>query len=115
MSGGTSWKAQGADLARIKLALLRSDVRWTMRTEQWVRKNFDQTKYTQKAIVQMMCDHVVQGKPVRGQRNSRGNDFHVWFNVDIPIDGIVRFIKFGIEPEEDESPGLLILSAHPPH
>jgi hypothetical protein len=40
---------------------------------------------------------------------------HVWFSMEVPINGHDRFIKFGIEPEDDEQPGLIIISARPPH
>lgn len=115
MSDGTSWRADRGELARITLALKRGDVRWTSRTAEWLLKHFDRTKYSQKNVVHLMYEHVMAGNPVKGQRNIRGQHFHVWFSINIPIDGVDRFIKFGIEPDEDENPGLVILSTHPPH
>lgn len=115
MSGGTSWKAMGVDIARITLALERGDVRWTSRPAAWLLKHFDRTKYNQKSVARLIFEHVKAGNTVRGQRNGPGQDFHVWFSVSVPIDGTDRFIKFGIEPEEDENPGLVIISTHPPH
>jgi hypothetical protein len=35
--------------------------------------------------------------------------------MEVPINGHDRFIKFGIEPEDDEQPGLIIISARPPY
>ncbi len=114
MAGGTSWTAKGTDLARITLALERGDVRWASQPEEWLLKHFDRTKHNQNSVVRLMYEHVKAGNPVRGQRNVPGKHFHVWFSVSVSIDGMDRFIKFGIEPEEDENPGLVIISAHPP-
>lgn len=115
MARGTSWIAKGKDLARITLALERGDVRWASRPAEWLLRNFDRVRFNQRSVVRLMHEHVAAGKPVKGQRNVPGQDMHVWFSMEVPIDGHDRFIKFGIEPEDDEQPGLIIISAHPPH
>lgn len=115
MSRGTSWIAKGNDLARITLALERGDVRWASRPQKWLLRNFDRTKVNQRSVVRLMHEHVAAGNPVKGQRNAPGGDFHLWFSMEVLIDGTRRFIKLGIEPEGDAHPGLVIISAHPPH
>jgi hypothetical protein len=62
-----------------------------------------------------MLEHILGGGRVRGQRNEPGRQYEFWFNVELPMAGQVRFIKFAIDPEEDEEPGIVIISAHPPH
>ncbi len=115
MASGTSWIATGTDLKRITLALERGDVRWDERCAAWLAKHFDRAKYNQKVVNRLLLEHVKSGKPVKGQRNVPGKDFHVWFAAEVEMDGTDRFIKFGIEPEEDEDPGLVVFSAHPPY
>ena len=123
MPEGTSWLVQGTargasggrDGARIRLALERGDVRWDDRTSAWLAKNFDRTKYNQRIVNGILRDHVLGGGPVKGQWSPEGENHPCWFAVNLEIDGIERFIKFEIEPEDDEDPGLLIRNAHPPY
>jgi len=119
MDKGTSWPARGIDLKRIKLALQNGDVRWNQRTAEWLAKNFDRIKYNQRIVNRLIYEHVKAGKLVKAQRTVPGQifkeHFDVWFSVEIEIEGTDRFIKFGIEPEDDDNPGLLIMSTHPPH
>lgn len=115
MSYGTSWDARGADLSRIRLALKNGDVKWDERCRDWVAHHLDRTRYGTDEVVRLMHKHIAAGGRVKGQRNAPGNDFHVWFSIELELDSVVRFIKFGIEPEDDENPGLQIISIHPPH
>jgi len=114
MVQGTSWKARGTELAKITLALTRGDVRWRPRLAEWLTKNFDRTKFNQRIVNNVMLEHVKAGHCVRGQRNVAGAELDVWFSVELRIDGEDRFIKFCIEPDDDENAGLVVVSAHPP-
>lgn len=122
MPEGTSWLVQGTakgasggpDGSRIRLALERGDVRWDERPSAWLAKHFDRLKYNQRTVNSLLRDYVLGGGPVRGQWNEKGEEHLCWYSVNIEIDGMERFIKWVIEPEEDENPGLEIVSAHPP-
>ena len=119
MSKGTSWPVLGTDPGtdgyRIRLALQNGDVRWDPRTSYWLGKHFDNVKYSVTVVNSMLWQHVKAGGRITGQRNVKGMDFDVWFYVNLVLDGQERFIKFAIEPEDDDYPGLLICSTHPPH
>lgn len=119
MGEGTSWTvtgtAPGTDGYRIRLALARGDVRWDGRTSEWLAGNFDRTKYNQRTVNGMLWSYVQGGGPIRGQKNPPGEDYEFWFDVEMDLDGANRFIKFVIEPEEDDNPGIVIVSAHPPY
>jgi hypothetical protein len=114
---GTSWTVdpRGPDYSKICLALRRGDVRWDVRCASWLRKHFDSTTYTQRNMPALMLKHITQGGELRGQHNESGKDYHVWFSINLPMDGQERFIKFAIDPEDEENPGIVIISTHPPH
>lgn len=113
MSRGSSWPARGTDLARIRLALQRGDVRWLELPGDWLRANLrDLARDTPGHIVDLMRSHVETGGSVRGQKNVPGKDYHDWFSVSIPIDSRQLFVKFAIDPDEDSDPGLVVLNAH---
>ncbi len=116
MAKGTSWTVhpEGTDATRIRLALQRGDVRWKQLTSDWLAKYFDRTLYNQRAVNQLIEAHVASGGEIKGQKNVPGQDHDVWFSVELELDGKQRFIKFVIEPEEDDNPGIVIVSAHPP-
>jgi len=119
MPEGTSWTISGTqpgtDGFRIRLALERGDVRWDRRTTAWLSKNFDRTAFNQTAVKRKIWNHVNAGGKITGQKNPKGQDHEVFFYVEMELDGKERFIEFVIEPEEDDNPGIVIVSAHPPH
>lgn len=119
MPEGSSWPvegtAPGTDGYRIRRALERGDVQWEPRCDDWLSRHFDSKRYSQRAVVALLCTHVRGGGSVKGQKNASGEDYDAWFSIQIEMDGQQRFIKFVIEPEEDDNPGLLIVSTHPPH
>jgi hypothetical protein len=118
MASGTSWTVEGTspgtDGYRIHRSLERGDVRWNLRTSKWLAKHFDRTLFNQRRVAQMIWEHVKAGGRIRGQHNTPGEEYDVWFYVEMNLDGEVRFIKFVIEPDDDDNPGVLIVSAHPP-
>ncbi|MBY0307932.1 MAG: hypothetical protein K2Q09_04240 [Phycisphaerales bacterium] len=116
-SGGTSWTAdpRGPDHQRICRALELANVRWSKRTGEWLLRHFDPNVYSQDRVRLLLLRHIRDGGTVKGQRNEDGAEFEVWFAVELIMDGQARFIKFGIEPEDDEYPGITIISTHPPH
>ncbi|MBL0869332.1 MAG: hypothetical protein IBJ18_02010 [Phycisphaerales bacterium] len=90
-------------------------MRWDERTSVWLAKHFDRRKYNQRTVNALLRDYVLGGGQVKGQWNEKGREHPCWYSVNIEIEGVERFIKWVIEPEEDENPGLEIVSAHPPH
>lgn len=118
MSEGTSWTVKGNDRGtdgyRIDRALQRNDVRWLELPANWFRKNFDKTTFNRNIINKLMAEHIGKGGTVKGQRNAPDSDYAEFFSMIIEFDGIDVYIKFAIEPDDDDNPGLLVLNAHRP-
>lgn len=116
MDRPTSWPVPigGPDYRKIVVALQRRDIRWSDRCAAWLERHFG-TEWSKRAVEDAMLAFVKAEGVVRGQKNVPGWDHAVWFSVEIERDGVLRFIKFVIEPDEDENPGILIVSTHPPH
>jgi hypothetical protein len=116
MPKGTSWRVESTDPGtsgyRIRLALARGDVRWNRRCEEWLDKNFDTTRYTKREVVRLMAEQAAMPKAIRGQHSPKGFQQEYVYSVVVQMNDQLQFIEFVIEPDEDDNPGLVIVSAH---
>ena len=100
--------------SRICLAFHRGDIEWKAHPEDWVRQNLDRASFDKRKINQIACTHVAGGCRIRCKPNPADgqHDYDVWFNILIDLDGKEHFYKFALEPDEDDNPGILVLSFH---
>jgi len=116
MAWGSSWTVPkgGSDYQRICLAFKNGDIRWNEQPFHWLLTNLDRSSGNQRTIDELAQKYVASGQPIRGQHNPpNGEHEHdVWFNICFELDGRRFFYKFAIYPEEDECPGILVLSFH---
>jgi hypothetical protein len=119
MARGTSWSVDRGSAAYRKIVLVLerggSDVRWTTRCSDWIGRHFDSTRWTKSILVSEILEHIRREGRIRGQRGDPGFASDQTFSVEIEMDGELRFIKFILEPDDDDSPGIIIVSTHPPH
>ena len=111
MVEGTSWSAKGKDRERIELAVERRDICWDDSAAERLWREVDRTEFTMRIVNDLIATHITGGGDVRGQRNVPGEDYLVWFSIEQRIGDEMKFIKFAIDPEEDDNPGLVIISA----
>jgi hypothetical protein len=118
-SEGTSRDAAGEPLRRIKRALsLWSCTGYVEfddkpRIHDWLEQNLDRSKYTNRELARLMCEHVVRRRGrVKEQDNQPGYEADAWYSVELALENKKVFIKFILEPDEADDPGILIVSIH---
>ena len=118
-----SREAHGEPLRRIRHALelwkVSGYVVWADKHEikRFLAK-LDRKKYTKLKIQNLMYKHVCcSGGKVKEQDSHEEDhyDADVWYSIVLPIEQREVFIKFEIHPDEEDDPGIRIVSIHPPN
>jgi len=117
-----SRKATGEPLRRIKHALAlwqwKGYVRWTDKehVRSWMAKNLDQTRYTDRELGRLMHEFVAHGGAVTEQDNPSGHAFEMdlFYYTLLPLDGQELYVEFVLSPDEEDDPGIMIVSVHWP-
>lgn len=103
---------------RIRHALSRwalsGYVEWDDRAhiDDWMTRYLDRTRFSRREIGRLMCQHVEAGGRVKEQDNVPGYEAEVWYAMELDLGGVRTFIKFILEPDEEDDPGILIIRVH---
>lgn len=105
-------------LRRIKHALslwnVTGYVQWADRWQinRWMAENLNDMRFTPLEIGRLMYEHVEAGGRVKEQDNEPGHEAATWYAIELDLGGVHTFIKFILEPDEEDDPGILIVSVH---
>lgn len=112
--GNTTWKIGPENhlFQKIRLALSRHDVvRWNTRSEEWLR-TLDRTIYKKTTVPGMMLAQIDRDGFIKTRYGEPGDEHDILYSVRLTIDDGRHFIKFALDPDDPENPGIEICSPH---
>lgn len=112
--GNTTWKIGPENhlFQKICLALSRNDVvRYNRRSELWLR-TLDPALYNKSTVPGMMLGKIKQDGFIKTRYGATGDEHSMLYSVLLTIEGVEYFIKFALDPDDPENPGIEVCSPH---
>ena len=75
-------------------------------------QELERVECTMMRVYQLMHEHVQAGRFVKEQDGVPGDDYDIWYAITLTIGTKELFVKFVLEPDVGEEPGILIVSPH---
>lgn len=109
--------ASGESLRRIRQAFsnwhVSGYVNWKPACSGWVARELDATSWSTNGIARLLHSRIEAGAIPREQDETSGEyDQSVWYSLILGLSGRRVFVKFVLDPDDDDDPGIYVVSIH---